>query len=122
MNSVPFRRLKDENSSETNKQGPTQSQYFGVIKVDTDINEFAVEFPKLIIEKCLENSFQLPSCCRDGGNHVILRAGITSEYLAGQFYTYVIRILYGNGGVKAAHQTYSSNETHGEEVIQGNTT
>lgn len=64
---APFPRHKDANSSKSN----VQSKYYGVIKVDINKNEFAVEFPMLVIEKRTEAPFQLPTCCTSNGKQVM---------------------------------------------------
>ena len=78
----------------------TQSQYVGVFKVDTDHNLFGIDFPLLNIDKCTMDSFTLPPCCTTGGTRIVLRTDLENEYVAGQLYAYVIRILYGDDGVK----------------------
>ena len=52
-------------------------------------------------------SFQ--SCFRSRGTRVILRADLNDEYVAGQIYAYLIRILYGEKGVKVLLQSSTSN-------------
>lgn len=99
MNTAPFQRPDNLNSS--------QSHYFGVIKSDPDKGEFAVEFPILNIDKCAEVPFCLPNCCTSGGKAVMLKTGISNEHYAGQFYAFVIRILYGGEAIKSIHQTYT---------------
>jgi len=102
MNETPFLRPGETIN-------PTQSRYFGVIKAGADKEDFAIEFPILDIEKCSEVPFCLPKCCTTGdGKMVILRAGIENEYCAGQYYAFIIRILYGNQSIKSIHEASSS--------------
>lgn len=58
-----------------------------------------------MVEKCREDSFKLPPCCTTGGKKVILRADLDNEYTAGQLYAYVIRVLFGEEGMKIALST-----------------
>ena len=91
----PFLRSGFNESNNSN----ITCQYVGVFKVNSDKNFFGIDFPLLKIEKCREDLFSLPPCCRTRGSRIILRADLDSEYVAGQLYAYVIRVLYGQEGV-----------------------
>ena len=82
-----------------------QSKYYGVVKPDNSVNNYALEFPMLIVKDHKTESFSLPSCYRSRGKKIILKSGIENEYLAGQIYAFIIRVLYGNEGVKAAKES-----------------
>ena len=99
LDTAPFKRPDNVNTS--------QSRYSGVIKDNAEKGQFAVEFPSLNIEKCAEVPFCLPKCCTTRGKLVIIKREIDNEYYAGQFYAYVIRILYGNEAIESIHQSYS---------------
>lgn len=96
---APFLRHEDQKSI-------LGSKYYGVVQADPTKNDFAVEFPMFVVDddRFSKTAFDLPPCCTSRGNKVILMAGIESEYLAGQIYVYVIRVLYGSQGVTAARE------------------
>ncbi len=76
-------------------------QYSGIFKVNAnDKKSYGIHFPLLDIDKCTEDSFTLPSCFTAKGKRVIVRADLDDEYVAGQLYAYIIRVLYGEEGVK----------------------
>ena len=104
LDAAPFDRPEGTNSPMSKIQGSPKTKYFGVVRIDANKNEFAVEFPMFIIEKLTEVPFVLPNCCVTGGKQVTLRRGFQNEYLAGQFYAFVIKVLYGNESVKALRQ------------------
>ena len=96
INQAPFIR------PESAKTENFHSKYYGVVKIDPNKDEYSVEFPRLVVEDYTKKPFQLPSCCTAGEKEIILMSGIYNEYLAGQFYSFVIRVLYGEEGVKEA--------------------
>ena len=68
--------------------------------MNSNNGNYGIHFPVLNIDACTEDSFVLPSCCVTMGTKIVLRADIHSENLAAQLYAYIIRILYGEEGVK----------------------
>ena len=79
-----------------------QSKYCGVVQIDPHQDVYSVEFPMILVENYSKMTFQLPTCSTAGGREIILKSGISDEYLAGQVYAFVIRVLYGEKGVKEA--------------------
>ncbi len=82
-----------------------QSQYYGVVKIDGEKDEYAAEFPKFVVDNYAKTSFTLSPYHSSNKNKVVLRDGINDEYLAGQIYAYVARVLYGNEGIAATVAT-----------------
>jgi hypothetical protein len=79
----------------------THSKYYGVVKIDGEKDEYATEFPKFVVDNHAKSSFKLSPYYSSNRNKVVLRDGIVNEYLAGQIYAYVAKVLYGKEGVAA---------------------
>ena len=117
---APFLRSYTETISEADGGGaPPVSRFYGVTRFDNDVNEcaFAVECPHLQVMRA-SGIFTLPTSLnvRGGGEKIVLRAGL-DEFVAGQLYVFIIRILYGKGAVDAIHEQCKSSRNHVEDVL-----
>ncbi len=100
------------------------SRFHGVVRFDNFAkgHEFALECPKFSTWSTLEpgpngETMKLPDCMRSKGRKIVLRAYL-DEFVAGQLYVFVIRLLFGKGVVDEIHAQCTSSMAHVEEILQ----
>ena len=95
--------------------GAPVSRFYGVVRFDNLSHEFAIECPRLRILKPNEK-MTLPENMRARGQNILFRA-LLDEFVAGQLYVFVVRLLYGKAAVDAIHEQCKTSKDHIEEIL-----
>ena len=113
---MPFLRpLKEVMQTSFTGGQPPQSRFYGVVRFDDCAYGFAIQSPQLNMISD-DEQFTLPGCMTTRGQEILLRAGL-DEFVAGQLYVFVIRLLYGKHVVNDMHKKLKTSESHIQDVL-----
>jgi len=95
---------------------PPPPRFYGLVRHDYAISRFAIECPQLIAFGRESKTFSLPPSIKARGELVLLRADM-DEFVAGQLYVFVLRLLYGKKEVDRLHEQCQTSKSYVKEVI-----
>ena len=116
---APFTRPFTDIMKVSKEGGPPPlSRFYGVVKFDNITNEFATECPLFTMKGVKETQHlnTIPNSLFARGQQVLLRACL-DEFVAGQLYTFVVRLLYGKAAVDEIHKQCRCPKHHIKDIL-----